>query len=115
MNNLEVEKSLPVIMVEIIEYELHSIIIKTIIKKTSGNVSVMSFDDGEGMIEKTIPYDTFAQIIDGRAHIEIDSKTYIIETGSSIVIPAHSPHIIKAVERFKMIVTVIKDGYNLAS
>lgn len=111
MNILEVEKSQPIILVEIIEYEPHSIVCKTIIKKTDGNVSVMSFDDGEGLVEKTIPFDTFVQIIDGRAEIEIDSKPHIIETGSSIVIPAHNSHIIKANEKFKMIMTVIKDGY----
>lgn len=113
MKNTEIKKSQPVILVEIIEYEPHTIVSKTIIKKASGNVSVMSFDDGEALDEKVIPFDTFAQIIEGRAEIEIASKPYIIlETGSSIVIPAHTPHAIKANERFKMILTIIKDGYD---
>lgn len=111
MNNTEIIKSSPFIVVEIIEYEPHSIVSKTIIKKTTGNVSVMSFDDGEALVEKIIPFDTFAQIIEGRAEIVIDSNVRLIETGSSIVIPAHSPHIIRANERFKMIMTIIKSGY----
>jgi quercetin dioxygenase-like cupin family protein len=114
MNITDIEKSQPMIMVEIIEYEPHAIVSKTIIKKTSGNVSVMSFDDGEALDEKIIPFDTFAQIIEGRAEFEIDSTPYIIlETGNSIVIPAHTSHTIKANERFKMILTIIKDGYDL--
>lgn len=111
MNTQEIVKSSPFIVVEIIEYEPHSIVSKTIIKKTTGNVSVMSFDDGEAMVEKIIPFDTFAQIIEGRAEIVLDSQVRLVETGSSIVIPAHTPHIFRANERFKMILTIIKNGY----
>jgi quercetin dioxygenase-like cupin family protein len=73
---------------------------KTIIKKSTGNISVMSFDDGEGLTEKTSPFDTFAQIIDGNAEIVIDGKSNLLATGQSIIIPAHTPNIIKANERF---------------
>jgi quercetin dioxygenase-like cupin family protein len=111
MKNTEIEKSRAVIMVEIIEYEPHSVVSKTIINKTTGNVSVMSFDDGEALVEKIIPFDSFAQIIDGRAEIVIDGKSQILDTGQSIVIPAHTPNIVKANERFKMILTIIKSGY----
>lgn len=98
-------------MVEIIEYEPHSVVSKTIINKTTGNVSVMSFDHGEALVEKIIPYDAFAQIIDGRAEIVIDGVSHLLETGQSIIIPAHSANIVKANERFKMVLTVIKSGY----
>ena len=98
-------------MVEIIEYEPHSVVSKTIINKTTGNVSVMSFDDGEELVEKVIPFDAFAQIIDGRAEIVIAGKSYLLNTGQSIIIPAHTSNIVKANERFKMILTVIKSGY----
>ncbi|MFA6235019.1 MAG: cupin domain-containing protein [Bacteroidota bacterium] len=110
-NNTEIDKALPVIMVEIIEYEPHSVVSKTIINKTTGNVSVMSFDHGEALVEKIIPYDAFAQIIDGRAEIVIDGVSHLLETGQSIIIPAHSANIVKANERFKMVLTVIKSGY----
>lgn len=71
----------------------------------------MSFDDGEGLSEKTSPFDTFAQIIDGNAEIVIDGKSNLLATGQSIIIPAHTSNTIKANERFKMISTVIKSGY----
>jgi quercetin dioxygenase-like cupin family protein len=113
MNNVELTKSSAVITVEIIEYEPHSVVCKTIINKTTGNVSVMSFDNGEQLMEKTIPYDAFVQIIDGRAEIVIDSLSHLLDTGQSIIIPAHTFHIVKANERFKMIMTVIKSGYEV--
>jgi len=107
----DVEKSLGLIIVEIIEYVPNSVVSKTIIKKTTGNISVMSFDTGEGLTEKTSPFDTFAQIIDGCAEIVIDGESHILKSGEGIVIPAHRPNIIKANERFKMILTIIKSGY----
>ena len=111
MKDTDIEKSKATIMVEIIEYEPHSVVSKTIINKTTGNVSIMSFDLGEGLIEKIIPFDAFAQIIDGKAEIVIAGKSNLLQTGQSIIIPAHTPNIVKANERFKMILTVIKSGY----
>ena len=111
MNNQEHEKSKVFIIVEIIEYVPNSVVIKTIIKKTTGNVSAVSFDSGEALTEKISPFDTFIQVIDGRAEIVIDDKSNLLETGNSIIIPAHIRNTIKANERFKMLSTVIKSGY----
>lgn len=111
MENTEQEKGKNFIIVEIIEYIPNSVVIKTIIKKTTGNVTVSSFDSGEALTEKTSPFDTFIQVIDGKAEIVIDSRPHILNTGQSIIIPAHSRNIIKANERFKMIATVIKSAY----
>lgn len=111
MSSTEIEKSKTMITVEIIEYEPHSVISKTIINKTTGKVSIMSFDIGETLVEKKIPFDSFAQIIDGKAEIIIDDIAYLLDTGQSIVIPAHTANIVKANERFKMILTIIKSGY----
>jgi quercetin dioxygenase-like cupin family protein len=111
MDTSEVEKSKGLIIVEIIEYMPHGVVSKTVIKKLTGNVSVVAVDTGEGFTEKTSPFDAFAQIIDGRAEIIIDGKSNLLETGEAIVIPAHTPNIIKANERFKMVMTIIKSGY----
>jgi quercetin dioxygenase-like cupin family protein len=111
MELLDLEKSKAFIIVEIIEYVPDSVVIKTIIKKTTGNVSAVSFDSGEKIEEKTSPFDTFIQIIDGNAEIVIDGKSNHLDTGQSIIIPAHSQNSIKANDRFKMISTVIKSGY----
>jgi quercetin dioxygenase-like cupin family protein len=111
MDNQEVEKSKAFITVGIIEYVPNSVVIKTILKKSTGNITVMSVDSGEGLTEKTSPFDTFAQVIDGQAEIVINGLSNLLKTGQSIVIPAHAPNYIKANERFKMILTVIKSGY----
>ena len=111
MENVEVEKSKIFIIVEIIEYVPNAVVIKTIIKKSTGNVSAVSFDSGENLTEKISPFDTFIQIIEGKAEIWIDDISQNLETGESIIIPAHSRNTIKANERFKMISTIIKSGY----
>jgi len=106
----ELEKSKSHIIVEIIEYVPNSVVSKTIIKKSTGNISVMSFDSGEGLTEKTSPFDIFAQIIEGKADIVIDNVSHLLETGMGITIPAHSPNFINSNGRFKMILTVIKNS-----
>ena len=111
MENVEVEKSKIFIIVEILEYVSNAVVIKTIIKKSTGNVSAVSFDSGENLTEKISPFDTFIQIIEGKAEIWIDDISQNLETGESIIIPAHCRNTIKANERFKMISTIIKSGY----
>ncbi|WP_340104664.1 cupin domain-containing protein [Rhodohalobacter sp. 8-1] len=110
-NNQELEKAKTHIIVEIIEYIPNSVVIKTIIKKTTGNISAVSFDSGEALSEKISPFDTFIQIIDGEAMIVIDGTAHKLSVGESIIIPAHTRNIIEAKVRFKMISTIIKSGY----
>ena len=111
MDYSEVEKAKANIIVEIIEYVPNSVVTKSIIKKTTGNISVVSFDTGEALTKKIIPFDTFVQVIDGNAEIVIDGISNLLTTGQSIIIPAHSSNIVRANERFKMISTIIKSGY----
>ena len=110
-NQLELEKSKSHIILEIIEYIPNSVVSKTIIKKSTGNISIMSFDSGEGLTEKTSPFDSFVQIIEGKAEIVIDKVSNFLQSGQGIIIPAHSPNFIKPNGRFKMILTIIKSGY----
>lgn len=109
--SVEVAKAKVHIIVEIIEYVPNSVVSKTIIKKTSGNISVTSLDTGEELAEKISPFDTYIQIIDGAAEVIINGKKYLLKPGEGIVIPAHAPHSFNANEQFKMISTVIKSGY----
>lgn len=111
METSELEKSKAFIVVEILEYIPNAVLIKTIIKKTTGNISAVSFDSGETFSERTSPFDTFIQIIDGKAEIVINGLSHLLDTGQSIIIPAHSRSAIKANVRFKMLSTIIKSGY----
>jgi len=107
----EMEKSKVHIIVEIIEYVPNAVLSKTIIKKTTGNVTVTSLASGEELAEKTSPFDTYIQIIDGTAEVIIKDKKYQLKLGEGIVIPAHAANRFNAKEQFKMISTIIKSGY----
>jgi quercetin dioxygenase-like cupin family protein len=109
---LELEKAKQMITVEIIEYVENAVVIKTILKKSSGNISMISVDTGEGLTEKTSPFDTFVQIIDGKVELVIADNLHLLHTGDSIIIPAHAPNHIRPDGRFKMILTVLKSGYD---
>lgn len=109
--NFELEKSKTHVIVEILEYVPHAVISKAITKKATGNISVSSFDAGEVLKEKICPFDIYIQIIDGAAEIGIDDKNYNLKLGEGIMIPAHTSHRFNANERFKMISTLIKSGY----
>jgi quercetin dioxygenase-like cupin family protein len=111
MEERDVQKSKAHNIVELIEYVADTVVFKTILRKSTGSISVVSVDRGEALAEKTIPFDTFVQIIDGKAEIVIDGISSFLNTGQSIIIPAHSPNKVKANERFKMISTIIKSGY----
>ena len=111
METKEIEKSKIHILIEIIEYVPNSVVSKTIIRKTTGNISVVAIDTGEALAEKISPFDTFIQIIEGTAEVVIDNQPNILEMGQGIIIPAHTSNIVKANGRFKMISTVIKSGY----
>jgi quercetin dioxygenase-like cupin family protein len=99
------------IVVELIEYEHNAVVSKSILKKITGSINALSFDSGEGLNEKTSPFDTYAQVIDGSAVIEIDGQTSTLQTGQGILIPAHKPSHIEPNGRFKLLLTVIKSGY----
>lgn len=111
MKNSDYEKSKAFILVESIEYVPHSIVIKTITRKITGTISIVSFDTGEILTGKISPYDTFIQIIAGEAEIIINDKSNLLENGQCILIPAHSRNTVKANLRFKMLSTTIKSGY----
>ncbi|MBI5217309.1 MAG: cupin domain-containing protein [Bacteroidia bacterium] len=96
---------------DIIEYVPHSVVNRDIIKKTTGSISVIAIDTGEEFARKTSPFDIFIEIIEGAAEIVIEDKSIHLETGQAIIIPAHAPNNITAGERCKMLVTIIKSGY----
>ena len=115
MESTEFTKSKAFKVVEVIEYIPNSVVIKSIIKRITGNVSAVSFDSGELLCGKTSPFEIFIQIIEGNAEVVIDDKSNLLETGQSIIIPAHSRNTIKANEKFKMLSTFIKSGYEEVS
>jgi quercetin dioxygenase-like cupin family protein len=111
MKKDEIEKNKAHIIVEIAEYIPNAVLSKTIIKRATGNITVLSLDAGEEMDERTSAFDIYVQIIDGEAEITISNKVFKLKLGEGIVIPAHSKHSFNANQKFKMISTIIKNGY----
>lgn len=96
---------------DVIDYISSSVVIKTILKKNTGMVTVSSFDKGEILSKPSSPFETLIQVIEGTAEVMIDDESHKVSAGQAIVVPAHEPALIKAEERFKIITTVIKSGY----
>ena len=107
----EILKAQEYITSEILEYVPNDVVTKTILKKTSGTVSIMAFDQGQGLSEHTAPFDALVFILDGQAEITISGASILLKTGQSILVPAHAPFHIKPNRRFKIILTLIKSGY----
>ncbi|MGQ9543726.1 MAG: cupin domain-containing protein [Candidatus Bathyarchaeia archaeon] len=91
-----------------LSYQEGAIVSRTLIDKDTGTVTVFAFDQGQGLSEHTAPYDALVYIIEGKANIAISGSNYVLEEGETILMPANEPHSLKAVERFKMLLTMIK-------
>ncbi|MDH4091744.1 MAG: cupin domain-containing protein [Cyclobacteriaceae bacterium] len=107
MSNI-IETSKTFVPVESIEYADGSVVSKTILKKPTGNITLFAFDKGEGLAEHSSPYEALVQLLDGNAEITIGGTLHHIQTGQSIILPANIPHALKANEKFKMMLTMIK-------
>ena len=110
MGSNEFEKAKTFSFNDSIEYSDGGIVSKTVIKKETGNISLFSFDKGEALSEHTAPFDAMIEVVDGKGEITIGGKSNILETGQTIIMPANIPHAVKAVERFKMVLTMIKSS-----
>jgi quercetin dioxygenase-like cupin family protein len=103
------------VLLDTVEYTDNCIISKTIVEKLTGTVNVVAFDSGQRSSGRTLPFDSFIQIIEGSAQMIVDSKSMTVEVGQAVIIPAHSRNSIIANVRFKMLATVIKSGYEEVS
>lgn len=92
-----------------IEYQQDSAVSKTVLKKQSGNVTLFAFDKGQGLSEHTAPFDAMVVILDGKAEIKIEAEEFHLSRGESIIMPAGKPHALKAIEKFKMMLIMIKE------
>lgn len=95
-------------LVDLTDYQEGSVVSRTMVDKETGAVTLFAFDEGQGLSEHTAPYDALVYIIDGEAEIVISEKTFQLKEGEMILMPASEPHALKAVKRFKMILTMIR-------
>jgi len=95
-------------LVEFISYQEASVVSRAIIDKREGTITLFAFDKGQGLSEHTASFDAMVYILDGNAEITISGKTYVLNEGEMVVMPANEPHALKAIQRFKMLLVMIK-------
>jgi len=93
----------------LIDYQNDAVVSKTLIKKEKGTITVFAFDKDQGLSEHAAPFDALVQILDGKADILLNGESNILERGEMIIMPANIPHALKAIERFKMLLVMIKE------
>lgn len=93
---------------ELARYQEGSVVSRQIVKREKGNVTLFAFDEGQGLSEHTAPFDTLVHVIDGEAEITISGKAIRTKAGEMVIMPANQPHALKAVHRFKMLLTMIR-------
>lgn len=91
-----------------VSYQEGSVVSREIVAKPTGTITIFAFDSGQGLSEHKAPYDAFVLILDGEGEITVSGKTHNLKTGESIIMPADSPHKVKANTKFKMLLVMIK-------
>lgn len=92
----------------LLKYQDDAVISREIVKKNTGTVTLFAFDKGQGLSEHTAPFDALVYIVDGRAEIKISGKSSIVKKGEMIIMPANKPHALKAEQKFKMLLIMIR-------
>jgi quercetin dioxygenase-like cupin family protein len=98
----------PVRLVELAEYQDGAVVSRTLVEKKTGTVTLFAFAEGQGLSEHTAPFDALVQILDGEAEINISGKALHLKEGEMVIMPANEPHALRAVTRFKMLLTMIR-------
>ena len=101
-------RAVPFNLADYVDYSDGSTVSKILLKKGTGNLTLFSFDKDQGLSEHTAPFDAVVYILDGQAEITIGGEINTVTTGEMLIMPANVPHALHAVERFKMLLTMIR-------
>jgi len=102
-------KDTPSSLVDLVDYQHGSIVSKTLIEKDKGTVTLFAFDEGQALSEHTAPFDAMVCVLDGTAHITVGGKPVEVSAGEVFIMPADIPHAVKAAERFKMMLVMVRE------
>jgi len=94
-------------LLDLIDYQVESVVSRTLIDKKTGTVTLFAFDEGQGLSEHTAPFNSLVYLIDGEAEITIAGNTFQLKEGETILMPAKKPHALKALKKFKMLLIMI--------
>jgi quercetin dioxygenase-like cupin family protein len=95
-------------LVDLVAYQEGAVVSRTILEKETGTVTLFAFDKGQNLSEHTVPYDALVYILDGRGRINISGEPYDLKAGDLLLMPGGEPHEVRASERFKMMLTMIR-------
>lgn len=107
--NSSIEKAKKFNYTDSIDYASHAIVSKVISRSKQGNITLFAFDEGEFLSEHTAPFDAVVQVLEGKVSIVIGGQEHQLSAGEAIIMPAGIAHALNALERFKMILTMIKN------
>jgi len=93
---------------DLVNYQEGAVVSRTLVNRTTGTVTLFAFDDGQGLSEHTAPFDALAYLLEGEAEITVSGKPLRTTAGEAVLMPAHQPHSLKALSRFKMVLTMIR-------
>ena len=92
----------------LVNYQEGSVVSRVILKRDKGNVTLFAFDEGQGLSEHTSPFDALVQVIEGDAEVTVAGEPIAVKPGQVVLLPAEKPHAVKAITRFKMVLTMIR-------
>lgn len=93
---------------ELVAYQDGAVVSREIVSQKTGTVTLFAFDEGQGLSEHTAPFDALVLVLDGEAEITIAGTPFRVRAGEMILMPAHKPHALKAIRRFKMMLVMIR-------
>lgn len=96
------------VMADLVNYQEGAVVSRTVIDKKNGTVTLFAFDAGQGLSEHAAPYDALVQVLDGEVTITIAGQPFHLRAGEMIIMPANQPHAVRATQRFKMVLTMIR-------
>jgi quercetin dioxygenase-like cupin family protein len=96
-------------MAELVSYQDGSVVSRQITKADAGNVTLFAFDKDQELSEHTAPFDALVHVLDGEVEIKISGKAFHLKLGEAIIMPANEPHAVRALTRFKMLLTMIRN------
>jgi len=91
-----------------VNYQEGAVVSRTLIQRPAATITLFAFDEGQGLSEHTAPFDALAHVLEGKAEITVSGKPMATKTGQAVLMPANQPHSLKALTRFKMLLTMIR-------
>jgi quercetin dioxygenase-like cupin family protein len=95
-------------IIDLVHYQEGAVVSRTLVNRVTGTVTRFAFDEGQGLSEHTAPFDAVAHVLEGEAEIVVSGKPLRTSAGEAVLMPAHQPHSLNAVSRFKMLLIMIR-------